>query len=92
MLFEALLGEPATSWGFDQNLQYYSYQHGIAKPACQLHTMAAETLRQREIGPREALYVGNDLLNDLVPAHEVGFRRVSKYGLGDLANFVSHTS
>ena len=36
--------------------------------------MAADTLRTYSIEPRAALCVGNDMLNDICPAQELGFR------------------
>jgi putative hydrolase of the HAD superfamily len=73
-LFSALLGHSAEYWGFDPELQYYSYQHGRAKPGLDLHEMAARALGSRGVEPGEALYVGNDMLNDVLTAHQVGFR------------------
>ena len=73
-LFEALLGGPPERWGFQPDLQFYSYRHGRAKPGTAMFEQAAETLRRRGIGPGEVLYVGNDMLNDVFPAAEVGFR------------------
>ena len=73
-LFAGLLGHPAEFWGFDRELQYYSYQHGRAKPGPNLHQMAAEALSGRGVEPAGVLYVGNDMLNDLCPASRVGFR------------------
>lgn len=73
-LFPALLGHRAEAWGFDPALQYYSYEHRVAKPGTALYRMAAETLAARGIQPSQVLYVGNDMLNDIVPAVEVGFR------------------
>jgi len=73
-LFSALLGHSAEYWGFDPELQYYSYQHGRAKPGLDLHEMAAQALGRRGVEPGEALYVGNDMLNDVLTAQRVGFR------------------
>jgi len=73
-LFPALLGGPAESWGFDRDLQYYSYRHGLAKPGLDLYRMAAESLARRGVEPADVLYVGNDMLNDVRPAFQVGFR------------------
>jgi len=73
-LFPALLGARAEHWGFDPDLQYYSYRHGRAKPGLDLHKMAAEALASRRIEPGQALYVGNDMLNDVLPASRLGFR------------------
>ncbi len=73
-LFTALLGRPVESWGFDCELQYYSYRHGVAKPGVDLYRMAAEALGRRGLEPNDVLYVGNDMLNDVRPASLVGFR------------------
>ncbi len=73
-LFPALLGHRAEAWGFDPALQFYSYEHGLAKPGTEMFRMAAETLSQRGIKPPEVLCVGNDMLNDMLPAVQVGFR------------------
>lgn len=73
-LFEALLGKPAEGWGFDPQLQYYSYRHGRAKPGLALYRLAAEALQRRGVAASAALYVGNDMLNDILPAGELGFR------------------
>ena len=72
-LLEALLGRPADQWGFCPGLQFYSYQHQVAKPSTRLHALAGERLGERGIVPADVLYVGNDLLNDVTPARSVGF-------------------
>jgi len=72
-LFVALLGKSAETLGFDPQLAYYSYRHGQAKPGLQMHEQAVESLRARRIAPDEALYVGNDMLNDILPARKAGF-------------------
>lgn len=73
-LFPALLGSTAESWGFDPALHFCSYQHGFAKPSVELFRRAAQALAAREVRADATLYVGNDLLNDVVPACQVGFR------------------
>jgi putative hydrolase of the HAD superfamily len=74
LLFDALLQAPAEKWGIDAGLQYYSYRHGRAKPGTALFQAAAEALRGRGIAPEEVLCVGNDMLNDVMPACAAGFR------------------
>jgi putative hydrolase of the HAD superfamily len=73
-LFPALLGKRVEELGFDPQLQYYSCRHHRAKPGTFLHQQAERVLEARGIKPREALYVGNDLLNDVLPAFKLGFR------------------
>ena len=72
LLFPALLGEPIERW-FDVGLLFFSYEQGHAKPGTVLYERAAAALRDRGIEPREVLYVGNDMLNDVLPARTVGF-------------------
>lgn len=73
-LFPALLGRTSEECGFDPNLQFYSYRHGFAKPGMPLFALAARALARRGIAPKEVLYVGNDMLNDIVPAARLGFQ------------------
>jgi len=73
LLLESLLGAPLEKLGFSEDLQYYSYRYGVAKPGDELYLMAAETLRNRGIEATETLYVGNDVLNDVAPARKLGF-------------------
>ena len=73
-LFAALLTQPPELWGIDAELQFYSYQHGRAKPGRYLYQIAARALGRRGVEPAAALCVGNDLLNDVLPARDVGFR------------------
>lgn len=73
-LFPALLGATLEEVGFDPGLQYYSYRLGQAKPGRLLYETARQGLRQRGIRSEQALYVGNDMLNDILPAGTLGFR------------------
>ncbi len=73
-LLPAFLGGEAEALGFDPQLQFYSYQHGQAKPGATLYRLAAEELCRRGIAASAVLYVGNDMLNDMLPASQVGFR------------------
>ncbi len=70
-IWQALL--PSADGLFDQKLQFYSYQHGQAKPGTFLFEQAVEALNRRGIPPEAVLYVGNDMLNDIFPARAVGF-------------------
>ncbi|NIP85109.1 MAG: HAD hydrolase-like protein [Planctomycetales bacterium] len=73
-LWRLLLEAEAGGFSIDQQLQYYSYQHGRAKPDVELYLLAVEDLARRDIRAGEVLYVGNDMLNDIQPASRVGFR------------------
>jgi putative hydrolase of the HAD superfamily len=73
-LFPALLGERLEDLGFHPELQFFSYRYRQAKPGKFLYERAAESLSTMEIGVDEVLYIGNDLLNDVAPARELGLR------------------
>ncbi|MEN8693525.1 MAG: HAD family hydrolase [Akkermansiaceae bacterium] len=51
------------------NITLYSYQAGHAKPGRHLFDALAKS-----IPPSETLYIGNDRLKDIAPAHHCGFR------------------
>lgn len=74
VLFPALLGQTLDELGFAADLRFYSFQQRQAKPGRLLFELAAEALARRGILPAEVLFVGNDMLKDILPAHQVGFR------------------
>ena len=71
LLFKAFLGAPPEDFGF---LCVYSYREGEAKPSPLLFNAAAEALGASGISPGEALYIGNDMRNDVWGAKLAGFR------------------
>jgi len=73
---EALLGATIEQLGFDQELCAWSYVMGEAKPSTAMYEQVSEALRRKGILPQESLYVGNDMLNDVAAASEVGFQTV----------------
>lgn len=73
-LFPALLDKTTDQLGFDPQLQFYSYAVGWAKPGTYLYEQAAEALSAADIPARNVLYIGNDMLNDVAAARQVGFR------------------
>ena len=73
-LFPAFLDRSTDACGFEPDLQICSYEHGVGKPGIELYRLVAERLAKRRIEPPEVLYVGNDMLNDIMPAAQVGFR------------------
>ncbi len=73
-LFPALTGATLEDLGFQPDLVYTSHRAGHAKPGRRLYELAAAGLAVRGIRTSEALYVGNDRLNDVMPANALGFR------------------
>ena len=69
----ALMDETLEDLGFRSDLQYYSYKSGFAKPGTGLFELAAGGLDSIGIAPGEVIFVGNDMLNDILPASKVGF-------------------
>jgi putative hydrolase of the HAD superfamily len=74
MLFPALLQQSLADAGFTSSLCMFSYLYGQAKPGTFLFDKARESLGIQAIAPGEVLYVGNDMLNDVLPAGQVGFK------------------
>ena len=73
-LFKWFLNSEIQDLGFDPGLLFYSYQYEMAKPSPALFNMAAEKLYSKGIQPGSVLFVGNDMLNDIYPAHSIGFQ------------------
>lgn len=61
---------------FDLDLCIFSYRFRQAKPSPRLFAALVASLGRRGIGPGEALYVGNDMLNDVWAASESGLKTV----------------
>ena len=74
LLFEWFLGAPMEKLGFDAELIFLSYQLGYAKPSTVLFKKAAFAINAKGFDTTAALFVGNDMLNDIYPAHHLGFQ------------------
>ena len=74
LLFEWFLGKNLQELGFDSNLIFFSYQHGTAKPDVGMFRQAGKLLNHMGIESNQVLYVGNDMLNDILPAHTCGYQ------------------
>jgi putative hydrolase of the HAD superfamily len=74
LLFEWFLGAPPAHLGFDDDLTLYSYQYGEAKPSPNLFGICANRLRDLGLPPESVVYIGNDMLNDIVPAANAGWQ------------------
>ncbi|MEZ6088914.1 MAG: HAD family hydrolase [Pirellulaceae bacterium] len=59
---------------FDRDLVYFSYRFGQSKPGTIMFDRLIELLGGRGLSPHEALYVGNDMLNDVATASRLGMR------------------
>ena len=73
-LFKWFLDSGVKGLGFSLDLVFYSYRFGIAKPSSALFDLAAKKLKEKGIRTSAALYIGNDMLNDIYPAKMTGFQ------------------
>ena len=74
LLFEWFLGDRMENLGFDSKLIFLSYRSGCAKPSETLFKMAAAAIEAKGLDTAAALFVGNDMRNDIYPAHQLGFQ------------------
>jgi putative hydrolase of the HAD superfamily len=74
LIFETLLGCALTGAGFAGDLRVWSWEQGEGKPSTRLYELLVEQLAARGIAPHQTLYVGNDMLKDIVPAAACGLR------------------
>ncbi|MFO7848352.1 MAG: HAD family hydrolase [Spirochaetia bacterium] len=77
LLLEALFGKSPDKLGFDEELCNWSWRLREAKPSQELFKSPLEKLSShRGISPKEVLYIGNDMRNDILPAKEAGCKAV----------------
>ena len=74
IIIEYFLNSSLSSMGFDPDLTVFSYLEGQAKPSLDLFEKVGVSLDHYHIPRSSALYVGNDMFNDIKPAHEAGFQ------------------
>jgi putative hydrolase of the HAD superfamily len=74
LLFPLFLHAAPSELGFHPELLLYSYRCQQAKPAGDLFRTARQRLERLGVAPRAVLYIGNDMLNDIYPACQVGFQ------------------
>jgi len=74
LLFNLFFNHTLEELGFDRKLVFLSYIYSHAKPSMFLFERAMDELLKKGISLKNVLYVGNDLLNDIYPAHRSGFQ------------------
>lgn len=74
LLFKWFLGASPKELGFAPDLTVYSYQCGEAKPSEMLFNRCANRLNAMGLSPESIVYVGNDMLNDIMPAAKLGWQ------------------
>jgi putative hydrolase of the HAD superfamily len=72
-LFNLFFDSDPEGLGFHPDLTIYSYRFGCAKPSLSLFQTAAARIKNMGVAEESVLYVGNDMLNDIMPAKKIGF-------------------
>lgn len=74
LLFEWFLHAKPEDLGFHSELIFLSYQLRHAKPSLVPFEKAATVMDTMGLSTAASLYVGNDMLNDIYPAKQLGFQ------------------
>lgn len=73
-LIEEIAGDVGSDSVFDLNLCVFSNRYRQAKPGPRLFDVLCDELGRQQIAPHQAIYVGNDRLNDVWAANQAGLR------------------
>ncbi|MDR2778993.1 MAG: HAD family hydrolase [Puniceicoccales bacterium] len=73
-IMEILYQNSLETLGFKRSICIWSYEYKHRKPSPVLFNLCQERLQTLGIDPQEVIYVGNDMLADIVPARKVGFK------------------
>jgi putative hydrolase of the HAD superfamily len=73
-VMEALFGASLAGLGFHPDLQVFSFQEREGKPSLRLYERLAARAGSLGIEPERILYLGNDMVKDVLPAREAGFK------------------
>lgn len=75
ILFPALLDQELTNFGFKEDLCFWSYKEGVSKPDTHSFKKCLSILANSyQTKPEETLFIGNDLLKDIMPAQNQGMK------------------
>ncbi|MDR1401642.1 MAG: HAD family hydrolase [Puniceicoccales bacterium] len=74
IVMETLYQNSLKTLGFEEPVCIWSYEHRHRKPSAVLFKLCEEGLKVLGLKPSQALCVGNDMFNDIVPAHKAGFK------------------
>jgi putative hydrolase of the HAD superfamily len=61
---------------FKGDLTFFSYRYLRAKPDSYLYTLAKKNLASYNCMPEQTIYVGNDIVKDIIPASQAGFKTI----------------
>lgn len=75
-VLEALSGKSLPELGFNPDLLHWSFEESVKKPSLVFYERFLEKAKEikPELKPENYLYIGNDMLKDVYPAHECGMK------------------
>ena len=76
LVVDLLDADTLQAGGFELDLCLFSNRFRQSKPGPRLFDVLREALARRGISPHQAVYVGNDMLNDVWAASQAGLRTV----------------
>lgn len=76
IVLEALTGHSLDELGFTKELLHWSFEENLKKPGLQFYQDFLKKLNDydQNLSPLNVLYVGNDMLKDVYPAHHFGMK------------------
>lgn len=76
LLFDVFFSESYLTCGFSENICVWSYEKRMVKPSLALFKPLCKDLKNRGIATQETVFVGNDMLNDIWAANQLGLKTV----------------
>jgi len=73
-LFQLVLGETVEEFGFESDMVFFSWKEGRSKPSPRLFGDLVTALGKAGIEASKAVFIGNDMLKDMMPARAAGLR------------------
>lgn len=74
VMLESFTGKSIPELGFEPALCVWSYEERLGKPSVELFEKLKASLHTRGIPADRALYIGNDMLNDIWTASRAGLK------------------
>lgn len=76
IVLEALTDHSLDDLGFEKELLNWSFEQHLKKPGLQFYEDFLDKLKSHDktLSPSQVLYVGNDMLKDVYPAHHFGMK------------------
>jgi putative hydrolase of the HAD superfamily len=76
IVLEALTDHTLDELGFEKELLHWSFEENLKKPGLQFYRDFLDKLNtyDENLSPSNVLYVGNDMLKDVYPAHHFGMK------------------